>query len=146
MTMRLLSFSGLGAQLIQVLLFINGFFCRAYAADTSTTTTTLFSTTAIKTETITISTHGRTIVTQTTEAVPVPTQTMAWGSGAGNYSRTALRAQGLNSTNFFRKQYEANALAWDGRLAQYGQRHAEECIWEHSVSPHISVFHLQTCN
>lgn len=58
---------------------------------------------------------------------------MAWGQGSGNYSRTALREQALNSTNFFRKQYEAKPLNWDARLAQYGQQHAEKCIWEHSV-------------
>jgi uncharacterized protein YkwD len=139
MTMRLLSFSALAARLIQVLLLLNCLSRYVSAADTSTTTTTLFSTIAVTTETITISTHGRTIVTQTTETLPVPTQTMAWGSGTGNYSSTALRAQALNSTNFFRKQYEANALTWDGGLAQYGQRHAEKCIWEHSVSCSIQT-------
>ena len=141
MTMRLRAVSAPAAQLVQFLLLI--YLTFPVQAETSTTTTTLFSTTTVLTKTVTITTHGRTIETLTTatstEGISPtfttirPTETMSWGSGHGNYSLTALREQALNSTNYFRKQYEAKSLTWDARLAQYGQRHAEKCIWEHSV-------------
>ena len=148
MTMRLRPVSALVAQLSQLLLLI--YLAQLVHADTSITTTTLLSTTTVLTKTVTITTHGHTIKTLTTATSterisPRPTESMSWGSGNGNYSRTALREQALNSTNYFRKQYEAKPLTWDAQLAQYGQRHAEKCIWEHSVccllSQHIKSQH-----
>ncbi len=134
--MRLRPGSALAAHFVQLLLLIS--LIPSAHAGSSTTTTTLWSTTTVLTETITITTHGRTIerltfATSTEVILPQPTATMSWGSGSGNYSRTALREQSLNSTNYFRKQYEAQPLTWDPTLAAYGQQHAEKCIWEHSV-------------
>lgn len=144
-TMRLFAVSALSARLFHLVFFITCF-TQHVNAETRTTTRTLFSTTAVTTETITISMHGKTIVTLTTEGLPSPTEAMAWGSGSGNYSRTQLNEQSLNSTNFFRKQFEAKPLIWDATLAQYGQRYAEKCIWEHSVRSICNVFRSEKPN
>lgn len=56
------------------------------------------------------------------------------GSGNGVYSGTQFQDAVLNSTNLYRKAYQAEPVTWDDSLASYAQNYAEKCVWEHSVS------------
>ncbi|KAK3113788.1 hypothetical protein LTR53_008566 [Teratosphaeriaceae sp. CCFEE 6253] len=60
----------------------------------------------------------------------------AVATGAVSYSSDALRAAVLNSTNYYRAQHQAKALAWDDDLASYAQDYAKKCIWQHSDGPY----------
>jgi uncharacterized protein YkwD len=40
----------------------------------------------------------------------------------------------LNSTNFWRQEYNATALAWNASLASYAQNYSAGCEFQHSVS------------
>jgi hypothetical protein len=39
----------------------------------------------------------------------------------------------LNSTNFWRQEYNATALAWNASLASYAQNYSAGCEFQHSV-------------
>ena len=114
-----------------------------FADPTTTTTTTVRSTNTGLTSTVTIygdhgKTHeslGRARATQGIDKSPKmsPSNAKSWGEGHGDYSTSSLESSSINSTNVFRKMYQAVDLHWDPKLARYAQRHAEKCIWEHSV-------------
>ncbi|KXL48636.1 hypothetical protein M433DRAFT_30432, partial [Acidomyces richmondensis BFW] len=42
----------------------------------------------------------------------------------------------LNSTNYYRAQYQANALTWDSKLAEYAQNYSHQCVFLHSGGPY----------
>lgn len=122
-----------------------------------TTTTTLTSTTIVRTEWIVITSASNTVTTFTTAtfvagstigittvdgsqplATPTPAATgsisMAW---QGQSFQDAV----LNSTNYYRAQHQASPLQWDDSLASYAQDYAKKCVFEHSVRSRLS-FHL----
>lgn len=123
---------------VYILLVAAGF---ASADDLSTTTTTVRSTTTLLTLTTTITSGQTTYATTelltptTTIEIPGATPSMAMGSGQGVYGGQRFEEAVLNSTNVFRQEHQASPLTWDNGLAVFGQRHAEKCIWEHSVRP-----------
>ena len=115
---------------------------RVYASD-STITSTITSSTIVTTSTTTI-TLGQSTFASTTQ-IPVTTipsaaatTGMASGSNAGSgngvYAGNQFQDAVLNSTNFYRKAYQAQPVTWNDTLAQYAQNYAENCEWEHSVS------------
>lgn len=133
------------------LLFLLIIGCNANAQLTTTTTTST-STATFWTSTVTVTTHAthakpdphftKTTLTETipTGTTSQPSATMSGsGSGSSAYSGSELRSQVLNSTNYFRSQYEARALNWDPQLARYAQRYVDKCIWEHSVSHTFAI-------
>ena len=46
-----------------------------------------------------------------------------------------LQTDILNSTNFYRYEHNATALAWNASLATYAQSWASHCQWKHSGGP-----------
>ena len=47
-----------------------------------------------------------------------------------------LQTDILNSTNFYRFEHNATALAWNASLASYAQSWASHCRWKHSGGPY----------
>ena len=133
MTMRCFSLCAL--RLHFLLITLVAYIGNTPFGETTTTTKTLTSTTTVLTSTVTVTTGGTTYKTLTTatsiETIPKPS--MAIGSGSGSWRGLEFRSGVLDSTNYFRTQYQAHALSWDSTLADYAQEHAEKCIWRHSV-------------
>lgn len=109
------------------------------SASDSTTTSTVTLSTIVTTSTTTITLGQSTFAS--TAIVPVTTVPegaqptgMSYGSGNGIYSGEQFRDAVLNSTNLYRRAYQAEPLTWDDTLASYAQDYAENCVWEHSVS------------
>lgn len=135
MIMKCLSFRALAAQTLLS-------FTHLATADLSHVIVTLTSTTTIRTSTTTVTQSGRTHTTWTTVTpkttsgrTPAASAAPMAGGGHSSYAGSVFESAVLNSTNFFRKQYLAEPVTWDAELARYAQRHAHECIWEHSVRP-----------
>jgi uncharacterized protein YkwD len=112
----------------------------AWAQDDLTTTTrTLTSTQTVLTLTTTISSGEPTVIVttdtlpDTTIKLPGAVPTMPIGSGNGKYGGNEFKNAVINTTNYWRAQHQAKPLSWDSTLAEFAQRHAEKCIWEHSV-------------
>ena len=53
-----------------------------------------------------------------------------------------FRQDMLNTTNWFREQYNASELVWNDTLAEFAEEVVEECKFEHSVSSSILTFVL----
>lgn len=118
-----------------------------YAAS-STTTSTILSTTIVSTSTTTItlgtSTFGSTTTLSsagTAQATLVMSSSSGTGSGNGSgiYAGQSFEDAVLNSTNFYRKAYQAQPVTWNDGLASYAQDYAQGCVWEHSVSGNLTV-------
>ncbi len=94
----------------------------------------------IKTTTITRTVALRTLTT-TLAATGAPThqiaaalqQSSSMPSGRGDYTGSELQSAVLNSTNYYRKIFQAQPLSWNGQLARYAHKHAQTCVFQHSV-------------
>ncbi|KAF2764145.1 PR-1-like protein [Teratosphaeria nubilosa] len=51
-------------------------------------------------------------------------------------STSSLQSAVLNSTNYYRTLYQANAVEWNTTLVQHATNWAAECLWEHSGGPY----------
>ena len=67
------------------------------------------------------------VVTTITEAPAQPTNEPTYVDDG------AFRDAVLNSTNFFRQEHNASALAWNDSLSDFGRDYADRCLWQHSV-------------
>lgn len=47
-----------------------------------------------------------------------------------------IKQEVLDAHNGFRAMHDAPALQWDDTLAQYAERHANECLFQHTHGPH----------
>jgi uncharacterized protein YkwD len=50
--------------------------------------------------------------------------------------KAAPQSEALAIQNHFRAAHHAPALAWDAKLANYAERHARKCRFQHSHSPY----------
>lgn len=135
----------LSPRALAALICISILFAAGSEANDSTTTSTVLSTTIVTTSTTTITLGQSTFVSTTeipiTSLTTIPTAEtttgMASGSNAGSgngvYSGNQFQEAVLNSTNFYRKAYQAEPVTWDDKLASFAQNYAQECVWEHSV-------------
>lgn len=115
---------------------------RPCLASDNTITSTVTSSTIVTTRTTTVtlgtSTFASTDTITTTSIPGATTAGMSSGSNAGSgngvYGGSQFVDAVLNSTNLYRKAYQAEPLEWDDTLARYAQNYAGECVWQHSVS------------
>ena len=67
-------------------------------------------------------------------ATSIVTAPAAEDSSPPSYtSDSAFTAAVVNSTNVYRTQHNASALAWNASLAAYAQNWANGCVFHHSV-------------
>ena len=50
------------------------------------------------------------------------------------YGRAEFQSTVLRTTNRYRSQYSAGSVTWNSSLAQFALLHAQQCLWQHSVS------------
>lgn len=85
------------------------------------------------TQTVALATSTSTSVAPSVTTNQSPTQPSASTMPHGIYSGADFSSAVLNSTNFFRARFLASPVQWDATLAQFAHKHAQGCLWEHSV-------------
>jgi Cysteine-rich secretory protein family len=71
--------------------------------------------------------------TETTVIVTVTVAPSVITASPSYTNSTEFEQDVLNTTNYYRHQYNASDLVWNDTLATYGQQWAEPCNWKHSV-------------
>lgn len=51
-----------------------------------------------------------------------------------NMSKSSFQDEVLNSTNYYRKQFQVEPVTWNDTLADFADDYVKGCIWKHSVS------------
>lgn len=128
-------------------------------ATSSASTTTIYSTTTVATTTTTVtllsnpqfsfvpttqevlSTEAMTSVVPVSETSSMAssgtaTMTASASSSSAAASGNPFQAEVLNSTNYYRAQYQADPVVWNDTLADYATKWAKGCIWKHSGGPY----------